>query len=1396
MNKLFYRLIILQFALWLGLNNWPCCAEETHFQVGFGKHDITPTEPIRLSGYASRTTVFKSVVDSLSARAMVFQPTDNTGKTIANPKVLITLDAIAVTSEMTARVAKWLQEKYSLSRQDFVISVSHAHTAPHVANGLFNLYSTPLSDEETAAIGRYTDFSFEGIQAAVSMAMSNMKPATLSFGDGTATFAKNRRGIRGTVRPGVTEADLAPVDHRVRILQATDSQGKLLGLSYIYACHCTSISPDINQVSGDWAGMSASRLEQLYPGIVALPVIGCGADSNPDPRGTYELSQKHAAELVTSIQSAIEKPFEAIQHMPQAYFGYAGLAPEIPSRQEVEQTLQSPDYNRRRWAEIMIETWDRKGRLPESYPAPLHVWRFGDQLDWVFMGGEVVLDYQLRMQREMPAKNVWVAAYCDDVFAYVASERVRDEGGYEVDSSMIYYARPGRWQSGTEDLIFKRLKEITAELPSEDHAMTPSESHDSIRVPDGFAIDLMAAEPMVMDPINIAIGPDGRVWVVEMGDYPLGSPTGGRIRWLRDSNGDGQLDESVVFLDKLNFPTGVQPWKDGVLVLQAPELFFARDTDGDGVADERKTLIRGFAESNQQHRASGFEWGLDGWLHMGSGMSTRELEVVSTGQTIVVNSSDVRWHPTENRLEKCTGETQFMRTRDEWGHWFGNSNSYPMFHFIIDDKYMQHRHLSAEPIQHLLHPAVAPPVFPRSRTVDRFNDLHARNRFTSACSSIICRVEGLGEHMRGASLICEPVHNLVGRYQVEEQGVSFQGSRFQEDTEFDFVAASDPWFRPVRVINAPDNTVWLLDMQRRIIEHPEWIPEAWQQQFDLRAGSELGRIYRVRKSDFLPTSMPNLNDATIEQLLTALGSNNGAVRDLAQQVLASRESPELERSLTELVKSAKDPAVRLQALHCLAARVQDRASVWSLALDDPDWHVVRSAIEATDDTDSIETLNRFARRVLQAEDATDAVYLQLALSCGRNHVDSFSGVMNEIAKRKLTNNHVASALTLAHPAYADTILNGLFSRLSDHPIDENDARHLENCVRQLVQSLDEQTAAKYRRGMMPRMANSESTIPSFGDQLLLIGLASKAEGWEDDWQRSARSYVGRAMTDPEHPLSTRLRMIGLLGSRLFDEMQAMELLDKLLASGQPPEIRNAAIDTAFRLGADGVANKLITAWPGLFSDERSRVSATLMQRSTWLNTFMVALENNQIKPRDLDAATIQQLKTHEDAGIRDRATKLTGASQNVKRKEVADKYLKDFPQTADSERGGKMFKEHCATCHLGKDDSAALGAALTGLNHWTNVQWVNAVMDPNLAVEPRYLQYKVLTTEGQVFVGVIERRTANSVRIAAADGRRVEIENRDIETIRDSEVSMMPEGFEEKLQPQDLADIVAYLRQL
>ncbi|MCC6510309.1 MAG: neutral/alkaline non-lysosomal ceramidase N-terminal domain-containing protein, partial [Pirellulaceae bacterium] len=982
--------------------------------VGFGKVEVTPTEPVRLSGYSTRDKPHTAVADPLFARAMVLtQVKDQASVSAITPAttgtrtlVMVSVDSIAIVGSMTRQLEEKLQAAYGLARSDFVICSTHSHAAPQAAGGLNNIFRTPLSQEEQAAIDRHAAHVQAGILKAISQAMAARREATLELGQSTAAFAVNRRVLKNGLWTGFGKQADGPVDHRVQLIRGVSKDGKLLGAAFMYACHCTTLGPDFNQVSADWAGLSASALEKTHSDAVFLPIIGCGADANPEPRTGYEDAKRHGAAMASSIEAALKGQWQTLKQFPDGHFGYAGLAPEMPTRAELEAAKNDPSVTRRRWAESMLATLKKMGRLPETYPAPIHTWSFGKDLLWVFLGGEVVLDYQIRLEKNLPADRVWVAAYTDDVFAYVASERMRAEGGYEVDASMLYYNQPGRWQSGTEELIERRVREIFGQERADDKPTTPSQALKSIHVPPGFVVDMMAAEPLVNDPINIAFGHDGRVWVAEMSDYPLGTEEGGRVRWLRDSDGDGTLDQSQIFLSGLNYPSSVIPWRDGAIIITSPAIFFAADRDGDGQAELREELLQGIAQANPQHRASGFEIGLDGWLNFTSGDNTQELHSTRNGQRTNVSGRDVHWQPDTGVFTLTSGHTQYVRGRDEFNNWFGNVNNQPMFHYVVEDPYRRRAGLSGSAYQHLLDPPVAPPVLPASRTKDRFNDLHAFNRFTSACSSIICRVPGLGEEMRGAALVCEPVHNLVARFQVHQAGSSFVGQRFAQDTQFDFFASSDPFSRPVRVVNAPDGTLWIVDMVRLVIEHPQWIPTAWQDQLNLRAGTGLGRIYRVRREDFKPTALPLTDKMSDDELLKTLASDNGAARDLAAQQILWRStasaSPTLVQQLKALLTESQLPSVRAQVLGTLQGLSQVDQATLAIGLKDADPRVRRYAVTLAEPTLADASPNKpgsdlSALANLAGQEKDAGVLLQLALSLGGAANPAAHGLLESVA---------------------------------------------------------------------------------------------------------------------------------------------------------------------------------------------------------------------------------------------------------------------------------------------------------------------------------------------------------------------------------------------------------------
>src|SRR5262249_15618517 len=398
--------------------------------------------------------------------------------------------------------------------------------------------------------------------------------------------------------------------------------------------------------------------------------------------------------------------------------------------------------------------------------------------------------------------------------------------------------------------------------------MSPEQSLRSIKTRPGFQVELMAAEPLVQDPIAFAWGADGKLWVVEMGDYPLGvdgkGKPGGRIKFLEDTKGTGKYDKATVFMDNLGFPTGVMPWGKGVLVTCAPEIFYAEDTDGDGKADKKVVLYKGFVEGNQQHRVNSLVYGLDNWIYCANGDSGGRVVSVKTGKVVNLSGRDFRIKPDTGDIELETGQTQYGRSRDDWGNWFGGNNSNPMWHYVLDDHYLKRN-------PHVVYPnprsnvSVAPgaaPVYPISRTLPRFNDPGGANRFTSACSPIVYRdnlyYDALGKdnpaaHSPGINnpaanaagspwiFVSEPGHNLVHREVMRPEGVTFRSRRAAGEEQSEFVASTDNWFRPTTIATGPDGCLWIADMYRAVIEHPQWIPLDWQKKLDLRAGHDMGR---------------------------------------------------------------------------------------------------------------------------------------------------------------------------------------------------------------------------------------------------------------------------------------------------------------------------------------------------------------------------------------------------------------------------------------------------------------------------------------------------------------------------------------------------------------------------
>ncbi len=810
-------------------------AEDTKplWLAGFSKVDITPTEPVRMAGYGSRDHPNEGIDTPLHVRCLALVSAAGDPST----SFLFSVDTIGLPGSLTRELAESIAKKHQTPRDQIVFCSTHTHCGPDLVSELSNIFATPLTKDEIAAGERYKSQLRIGILQAADLALQDLIPVDLDYAVGEANFAANRRVLTNGHWTGFGVQSDGPVDHTVPVLRITSQDGAVQAVVFNYACHCTTLGGEHYQINAEWAGYACAALEAAYPNSIALCTIGCGADANPNPRGSLEAAKVHGRTLAAEVKRIVAGEMKSIDAPLETRFDYAGLSFDLPTVEELQQRVAAnTNPQATRHAQLMLETYHREGRLPATYPVPIQAWRFGDQLTMIFLGGEVVVDYALRLKKELDRPNLWVTAYANDVLGYIASERMRTEGGYEFDRSGVYYGLPGPWSAGTEDFLITRVKELltSRERP---RPLSSDAALQSFQLDDDFKIELVASEPLVQDPINIAFAADGRLWVVEMGDYPLGE-NGGRVKVLTDTDGDGTFDSGTVFLSNLSFPTGVQPWRDGVLITSAPDILFARDTDGDDRADMVEKRYTGFRLSNPQHRINGFSYGLDHSLHCGSGDNLGMITSSINGATIDASGHDVKIWPDDGRVVATSGRTQFIRSRNDWGQWFGNDNSRPMYHFPIDSAYLERNSAVSYSgnSEQLFDPPVAPPVFPLTAATERFNDLFAANRFTSACSAIIFRGPSFRAPDQQIAFICEPVHNLVHRAVIEPNGATFRATRTPQEQDREFLASTDPWFRPTRAITGPDGALWVVDMYRETIEHPEWIPQAWQQQLDLPPG--------------------------------------------------------------------------------------------------------------------------------------------------------------------------------------------------------------------------------------------------------------------------------------------------------------------------------------------------------------------------------------------------------------------------------------------------------------------------------------------------------------------------------------------------------------------------------
>jgi len=926
---------------------------------------------------------------------------------------------------------------------------------------------------------------------------------------------------------------------------------------------------------------------------------------------------------------------------------------------------------------------------------------------------------------------------------------------------------------------------------------SPDEALKTFQVPQGFKIELVASEPFLRDPVAFEWGADGKLWVVEMNDYPLGmdgkGASGGTIKYLEDTKGNGHYDKMTVFMDKVNFPNGIVPWGKGVIISAAPDIFYAEDTDGDGKADVRKVLFTGFREGNQQHRANGFVYGLDGWIYGANGDSGGKIKSLLTGKEVDINRRDFRFKPDTGEFETQAGQTQFGRYRDDWGNWFGNNNPNWLWHYYIPEKYLGRNPLVTvrETKNYLANYNDSKRVFPISKEMTRMNQPQSLNYVTSGNSASPYRDDLFGPDFATTVFASEPVHNVVHREVLEPSGVSFTSHRAKGEEAKEFVASTDNWFRPVMTKTGPDGALYIADFYRFVLEHPEWISPEAQKALDLRAGDDKGRIYRVYPVGAKLRATPHMDRMSTAQLVAALESANGWHRDTAQRLLVQAQDKTAVEPLLKLLNASASPKVRLQALATLQG-----LGVVNLGVLKTGWKDSHEAVREY----AVSLAEEHAAEVSKAlssglpelsglvKDSSMRVRQQLAFTVGE--LDNGGEILAALLRRDFADDSLRLALLCSLPRHVETVSDLLLKSSEASPA----------MLRTLYATA---VATEKETAVLPKLAgmnlSPEKQISVTAG--VLEGLRLRKMSWKQFSQsntsagllKGAFAEARKVAADSKADEAMRLVALDLCGIESGAEEQETGLVTGLLQPKESQAVQRSAIAALRRLPGDSGGALIIRVWASLSPVVRGTAFEALLSRREWLALFLDGVKTGTVATAQITPAQKQQLLSYPSLELRGRAESLL-AKLNRDRDGLVKQYQVVDSLVGHREKGRQIFEQNCSACHRLGGVGQEVGPDLGMVGSKPTEALLTSILNPNQAIEERYLAYTATNKDGEEVTGIIQSETPTAITLKTAAATEVVINRQLLKGLKSSGLSLMPEGLEAVVDVQGMADLLSFIR--
>jgi putative membrane-bound dehydrogenase-like protein len=959
----------------------------------------------------------------------------------------------------------------------------------------------------------------------------------------------------------------------------------------------------------------------------------------------------------------------------------------------------------------------------------------------------------------------------------------------------------------------KKIGDLGPQLPR----IAPKEPKDAVKtfaIAPGFRIELVASEPLIRSPVALDFDEDGRLYVAEYPEYNLHNDATfkekGAIKRLEDTDGDGVYDKATTYAADLPAPTAVACWNGGVFVGSVPHLLYFKDKDGDGRADERRVVFAGFERDRAgEAMLNSIRWGLDNRFHLSTSLAGGQIRPGEQPKSdpVSVRSRFLIFDPRTGRFETTTGAGQHGMSMDDWGRTFVCDNSNPIHHVFYDGRYaVRNPFAIAPPVAANIYDRLAEPNLLRTSSFEPWRVVRTKLRvaglvkgpteggrvgghFTAATGVTVYRGDAYPEPLRGQAFVGDVSNNIIHRMMLTPKGVGFVASRADQGREF--LASSDNWFRPCQFAHGPDGCLYIADIYRELIETTESIPSEILKHLHPRSGFERGRIWRIVPEGQGGRPAPRLGKASTAELVALLDHANGWHRDTAARLLYQRQNAAAPL-LAKLCRAAKTPQGRMHALYALdgldaltdalvldglvdrdarvrehvlrlSERFVDRPAIqkkWAALVADSDLRVrwqLAFSVGAAADANGTDVLLRIA-----AGDAADPWFRFAILTSAK---DRTGPLVRELVREPATR---------AMP-HVQILLKDLASSIGLSRRDDD--------IAALLQAIESLPASDAALGRDMTAALLLKLPPASRAKLQSAPLATVLK----DLLADAR----RTVLDQKRPSADRAAAARNLRLGTFADGQA--LYAQFLDPREPEDVQKAILDALGNYEEPAATTLILDAWATFSPGVRAAAAETVLSRPKSIGLLFDALESGKIKTSEMDPARMAILRTTVDASLKSRADKLFAGAALSKRSDVIAAYKGALDRAGDVDRGRLLFRKHCALCHRLENTGEQIGASLSGIRERGPEFLLVNILDPNREVLPKFLSYQAQTDGGRTVTGIIQNETATSVTLRRLDGTSETISRANLESLRTTGVSYMPEGFEKHLSLAEMADLIAYL---